>query len=309
MEGIFMIQDEHVQTLMGLGLTFLQAKTYLALAKLGKADVKTIAKASNVARQDIYRLMPTLQKLGLGAKIIAKPTMYKATPIKEGLSILLQNRKEEIAELQKKTNSLINNFHKNTAKIPLQEENPQFTITSEITLLLKMHKKLFQKTQTSIDAIIPLKAVDEVLFHGLQYYKGAMRRGVKIRMITQKADGESTRKPQALAKNPLFELKCLSNLAQLGMHIFDRKEVTLCLSEESGVPSLWSSNLSIVKLATSYFDDLWNKTEENSSLRKTQKKSFTRKSAKPKQPQTANSQHATKLTKSSSCIGSVSKFT
>ncbi|MCW4047841.1 MAG: hypothetical protein NWE99_09855 [Candidatus Bathyarchaeota archaeon] len=60
--------DECVQTLMGLGLTLLQAKTYLALATLGKADVKMISKASNVARQDIYRVMPVLQKLGLGKK-------------------------------------------------------------------------------------------------------------------------------------------------------------------------------------------------------------------------------------------------
>lgn len=120
MEKASIVQDEHVQTLMGLGLKFLQAKTYLALAKLGKADVKTISKASNVARQDIYRIIPTLEKLGLAEKIIANPTMYKATPIKEGLSILLQNRKEEIADLQKKTTSLINNFHANNIKINLQ---------------------------------------------------------------------------------------------------------------------------------------------------------------------------------------------
>ncbi|MEX2723761.1 MAG: helix-turn-helix domain-containing protein [Candidatus Freyarchaeota archaeon] len=59
---------EYIQTLTDLGLTFLQAKTYLNLAKLGKANVQTIAKASNVARQDIYRIMPSLQKLGLAEK-------------------------------------------------------------------------------------------------------------------------------------------------------------------------------------------------------------------------------------------------
>jgi sugar-specific transcriptional regulator TrmB len=65
---------------MDLGLTSLQAKTYLALVTLGKANVQTIAKASNVARQDVYQVMPTLQKLGLGEKIIAKPIIYEATP-------------------------------------------------------------------------------------------------------------------------------------------------------------------------------------------------------------------------------------
>jgi DNA-binding IclR family transcriptional regulator len=54
----------------------LKSKVYLTLATLGKADVKTIAKASNIARQEIYRIMPTLQKLGLTEKIITNPTMY-----------------------------------------------------------------------------------------------------------------------------------------------------------------------------------------------------------------------------------------
>jgi sugar-specific transcriptional regulator TrmB len=65
-----MIQDD-IQTLTDLGLSLLQAKTYLNLAKLGKANVQTIAKASNVARQDIYRVMPKLQKLGLAEKFIS----------------------------------------------------------------------------------------------------------------------------------------------------------------------------------------------------------------------------------------------
>ena len=83
-----MNQEEHIQTLTNLGLSFLQAKTYLNLAKLEKADVRTISTISNVARQDIYRIMPTLEKLGLAEKILGKPNMYKANPIKEGVSLL-----------------------------------------------------------------------------------------------------------------------------------------------------------------------------------------------------------------------------
>ena len=144
MEKVSMIQDEHIQTLIGFRLTLLQAKTYLNIAKLEKADVKTLSKASNVARQDIYRIMPRLQKLGLTEKIIAKPTMYKATPIKEGLSILLQNKKKEIAELQTKKTSLIKTFQAKNTKIDPKEET-HFIITSEITRFLKIHINKAQK--------------------------------------------------------------------------------------------------------------------------------------------------------------------
>lgn len=265
MEMALMIQDDTcVQTLIELGLTRLQAKTYLALATFGKANVKTISKSSSVARQDIYRIMSALQKLGLAEKIIAKPTIYKATPIKEGLSILLQKRKEKIAELQKKTSSLLDTFQANNAEIALQEGSMQFMVTSEISLLHKMHKKLTGAAQTSIDIVIPLNFVEVMLSNESRCFKRAIRRGAKMRILAQKTEGETMpRKPQALAEKPFFELKYLYTPDQLGMHIFDRKEVTLCVSEKGGVPSLWSSNSNIVKLATNYFDCMWNKAEES----------------------------------------------
>lgn len=254
-----MMQEEQIQTLMGFGLTSLQAKTYLALAKLGKADVKTIAKASNVARQDIYRIMPTLQKMGLGEKIIATPTMYKATPIKEGLSILLQNREKEYGELQKKTASLINTFQEKNAKVVLQGDNTQFTITSEITRFLKMHKSLTQQAQTSIDGIIPLNSSRTKLHEALSSLKGATRRGVKIRLVIKQAKKQLIpRELHGLEKNSLFELKHSTTHIHFGMFIFDEKEVTLATTKD-GLPSLWSNNPNVVKLANSYFNEMWNK--------------------------------------------------
>jgi sugar-specific transcriptional regulator TrmB len=258
-----MIQEEQIQTLMDFGLTSLQAKTYLALAQLGKADVKTIAKASNVARQDIYRIMPTLQKLGLGEKIIAKPTLYKATPIKEGVSILLQNIEKEHAELQEKTTSLIDTFQEKNAKIFLQEDSTQFTITSEITRFLKIHKNQAQKAQESIDIMIPVMSVPSKLSEEWRYFERSLKRGVKIRLLAQKpGEGFPVIEWQALAKSPFFELKYSAITILFGMFIFDNKEVTLQVSEDI-LPSLWSNNPNVVKLASSYFNEVWNKTEEN----------------------------------------------
>lgn len=259
MERVPMNQDENIQTLMGFGLTFLQASIYLNLAKLGKADVKTLAKASNVARQDIYRIMPTLQKLGLTEKIIAKPTMYKTTPIKEGLLILFQNRKKEYAELQKKATLLINNFQTNTAKIAPQEEDTQFIITSEITRFLKRHKSLAQKAQTSIDSIIPLNSSRSKLHESLSDLNESIRRGVKIRVITKQVEKKNLpRELQILEKNPLCELKYSAQPPNFGMYIFDDKEVTIATTKD-GLPSLWSNNPNVVEIASSYFNEMWSK--------------------------------------------------
>jgi sugar-specific transcriptional regulator TrmB len=264
MERAPMMQDEHIQTLIEFGLTFLQAKTYLALAKLGKANVKAIAKASNVARQDIYRIMPKLQKLGLSEKIVNKPTMYKATPINEALSILLQNRKNQYSELQKKSTSLINNFNAKNAKITLKEEETQFIITSEITRFLKIHKNQAQKAQESIDIMVPVMSVPSKLSEEWPYFDRSLKRGVKIPLLAQKPMEEIPAiEWQALAKSPFFELKYSAITIPFGMFIFDDKEVTLQVSEDI-LPSLWSNNPNVVKLANTYFNEMWNKNTPES---------------------------------------------
>jgi sugar-specific transcriptional regulator TrmB len=254
-----MIQNEHIQTLMGFGLTLLQAKTYLALAMLETADVKTISKASDIARQDIYRIMPTLQKLGLSEKILSQPTMYKATPIEEGLSILLQNRKEEYIELQKKTTSLINNFQANNSKVALKEKGTQFVITSEITRFIKIHSKQTQNAQESIDVMIPVVNVPSKIESEWSQIKRSLKRGVKIRLITPEPGENTPPTPwQDFMRNPFFEVKSLADPIRFGMHIFDKKEVTLSVSEDI-LPSLWSNSSTIVELAASYFDEMWRK--------------------------------------------------
>jgi sugar-specific transcriptional regulator TrmB len=259
-----MIQDdEYIHTLTDLGLTLLQAKTYLALAKLGKAEVRTISKASNVARQDIYRIMLTLEKLGLVEKIIDTPTLYKAIPLRKGLLTLLQRRTEENAELQKKTRALINNFRDNNTGIAFHEDESQFTITSELALFRKKLAEATDAARTSKDVIYTAEGVRALSLHYLQHVKRAMRRGVKIRVITEKPENAETTlgiSPD-LKKNPLFKLKYISDHSPVFMAIFDNKEVNIRISDNI-VPSFWSNNPSVVKLAASYFEAVWKEAHE-----------------------------------------------
>jgi len=259
-----MIQEKQIQTLMGLGLSFLQAKTYINLAKLGKADVKTISKTSNVARTDTYRIMLALEKQGLAEKIIAETTIYKATPMNESLSILLQKRKEESVELEKNVKLLMKDFRSIDLKDSL-EENPQFKITSEMRLLLKMHENLIRSAQKKIDIIMPFKILHLMIFNHQEFFEEA-KKDVKIRIIIQEF-GEKSRliKPEDLSKNLPIEIRYSSKSDLFGMHIFDSEEVTYQISEKNTLPSLWSNDCNVIKLAESYFENIWNNAKNNPS--------------------------------------------
>jgi sugar-specific transcriptional regulator TrmB len=249
---------------MDLGLTLLQAKIYLALSKTGKATIKTISKASNIARQDAYRIMPALQKLGLAEKIIAEPTMYKATPLKEGVSILLQNKTHEHSELQKKTIVLIKSYQESNDNTTLQEEEPQFVVTSSKTLLFKRLAEKDNTAQTSIDIVGKWEGIRATLFYRLQDFKRALKRGVRIRIITEKHEDDKAiqKNIQTLTMNPLFGIRYLSAPIPLKTAIIDGTEMNMCIAipPDNDVPSLWSDNPQFVKVMVAYFEELWNKT-------------------------------------------------
>ncbi|MGB9854089.1 MAG: TrmB family transcriptional regulator [Candidatus Bathyarchaeales archaeon] len=269
-----MTNDECIQILMDLGLTYLQAKIYLTLSQLGKATIKTISKNANVARQDVYRIMPALEKLDLAEKIVATPTMYKATPIKEGIYFLLQRKTKQYKELTKKTVKLIEKLKEINDKATLHEEEHPFILTSSEKLLWKRLKEGAERAQISIDICANWEGFKHRLFNDFPNFKRALKRGVRIRVITERheADKSSQKIIQALKTNPLFEIRYLTQPVPIKTAIHDKKEVNLCLTTPNkigGLPSLWSNNPQFVKIIADYFEELWKKaqSEADSSVK------------------------------------------
>jgi sugar-specific transcriptional regulator TrmB len=64
---------------VGLGLTGRQARVYLAMVKPGGGKAKVIADFLLVNRQEIYRLIDSLQLMGLVQRNVTVPTTFTAT--------------------------------------------------------------------------------------------------------------------------------------------------------------------------------------------------------------------------------------
>jgi len=251
-------EDEPIQTLVSLGLTNLQAKVYLTLLKLGNtgADVRKISRASRIVRQDVYRILPTLQKIGLVDKIIATPTIYRPLPFEQGLSMLMKKKAEEFSEVQKKANYVLNNFNFGQ-DLETLEDASQFIITSERKIFLKRVKKDIAETQTTIDIIYSHERIRAIMFHTIDEFQQAIARGIKIRALTDKGDAKMPDKNiGALTKTASFHLKYLARGIPVGLIIFDNRDVNIRTAEKL-VPSLWTNNRNVVRLAKIYFDCMW----------------------------------------------------
>lgn len=257
--GLVTIQNEKVlDILMKLGLTELQAKTYLTLTRLGKAEVKKISENSKIARQDLYRIIPTLEKLGLVEKIIATPILYKAIPLSEGTSSLFQKKSSEYSSLKSSLELLVANPEENS-KTEVQEENDaEFIITSERKRLITKLEKAYSEA-TSLDLMLPGNALNFMVFNFYESLTVALSKDAKIRVIAKNMDLRSgtRQKLENLKTHRNFEIKYVETAFDFGMAICNSREVNIAISNKE-VPSLWTNNRQIVKISQIMFENEWN---------------------------------------------------
>jgi sugar-specific transcriptional regulator TrmB len=255
------VQDEAVETLTGLGLTMLQAKVYLALAKNGESTVKEIAKNSKVARQDLYRITPELLNIGLIEKLIYTPIKFKAIPVQEAIDILLERRKKEITTLELKSKDILKSFRENEFRKSRESED-HFIIINDLHARLIKAKKQFETTKQTVEIITKWSFFLTYTLEVMDELAKALSRGTTVKIVTQRPEHFKSL-PNDLKKimnHSGFEIRYVSHLPSSIVAVFDKEEVNISLSSEktpmeSGM--LVSNNLSLVELSHNYFEIMW----------------------------------------------------
>lgn len=252
-------QNEDFSIFLQLGMTTQQTKVYIALSKIEKATVRTIAKTAQMDRAEVYRTIPKLRKLGLIKKLITYPTTYRAIPISEGLTTLLQQETERHKQNQAKAKQFLRNFDHN------QEEKSQEECKHTLTFGQKAERREFIKDlsgiQISTDGVFNWENFLFVFNKYFEEYRRLLERGVKIRRITNKPEGART--PtfiQTLKENGSFEVRKASIVPKADIDILDKKMIGIvfipnCNRREMEV--LRSKCLGMIEIAQEYFELKW----------------------------------------------------
>jgi sugar-specific transcriptional regulator TrmB len=251
---------ETIDTLIELGLTLNQARIYVALLQSEKSvTAKEISKITNITRQDIYRILPALHKAGLLEKTITAPTMFKATPLKLGISILIKNKTAQHNELMEKANKMSD---ESWLKQSILEDEPEFILIPGNEAVVQKINNSIRATQTSLDIVTSKKRLPRAMLEFFDARLNALKRGVKIQVVTERlpltnADME---KIMLAEKKAGVVVKFMRTLPSVLLLLFDKKQVMIITSATGTLETsaLWSNNPCIIALSTSYFERLWN---------------------------------------------------
>jgi sugar-specific transcriptional regulator TrmB len=258
-----MNNGERIETLMELGFTLNQARAYLALALSGPAGAKELAEASSITRQDVYRVMGTLEEKGLAEKLLSTPTVYKALPIEQVIKGLLARKVGEHRDLQRRTRRLVVDVQSKHSSKTVQDEESQFVIIPSKEAIIQRLAEALSKTSRSLEVVTSSERFSSAILAFSRVYESAIQRGVRIRIASEDhvAQNGALEVARNLAKSQSFEVRFFSNAPEAVVSIFDSKEASVTISKtanSSKARALWSNDNGFVTLARHYFENMWN---------------------------------------------------
>jgi len=264
--------NEILEELTKYGMTKNQALVYVTLVSIGKASVKRISQVSGIRREEVYRLLPELEKIGLIERILGKPNKFRAIPPEKGISILISRLKEEFNQkmenLLRKKDELSMLLSKIAATKHLIHEDTkvsEFVLIYNFKNTLQKAIEMIEKAEKEILAIIP----EEDLFYlanlGLlkEFVKLLKKKSIKSKVIIFLGKFKDStynllkKKLSNLGKNVKVKV---SEKVVLSLFISDNNEALISIPERSGRsvhPDLWTDNREYVKKMRLLFEDHW----------------------------------------------------
>jgi len=267
MARALILQNKDIEALATLGLTTLQAKIYLTLAKMEEANIITVSKATNIARQEIYRVINELQNRCLIEKILARPVRYRAIPITEAVPHLLIRVNEERIESHNKVIQFLERHRHKKPRLKFQENVQKFLLIPEKTSLSRRINQEIAASQKNIKIVMPSNKFVPALFDLSDSLTAAMQKGVTVKWIINKRlapDGKPTIL-EKLSKFTLFKLRYVPHVSLLTFGLYDENTVIVASDSQLNYvesQALWTNAVPFVKLASNYFDSLWASAEK-----------------------------------------------
>jgi sugar-specific transcriptional regulator TrmB len=262
------LQEHGEKILHELGLTFSQAKLYIALVRFnGCATANELSVFSSIARQDVYRLLEELQRVGLVEKIVGNPATFRAIPVKETISILMERRVQRTSTLLRESAEFLAKFpEKNSAEKP--QDNSQFVLIPKGEMIARTIEKTIKATSHEILVITPWREFVQWLFAMHELWRQAIERGVKMRWITEskpQTSDSGLETVYTILGHPDFRLRTIKEPPKEKLGIYDSREVFIAAVDKQNAaesPALWTNNPTMVYILQEYLEMKWKTATE-----------------------------------------------
>lgn len=262
------MQEDLVVKLTNFGFTVNQAKVYLSIVQSGRTRVERIAKNTQLHRQDIYKLLPKLEKMGLIVKSIEKPFSIEALPIKDGLGTVIFKEKEKskrkIAYLERNLKEIIDLVQTQ----PQLKDEARFTLLTTDQAILNKGRVSFGKPRKKILIVGTVDYITTLVLHDLRVYLQTIANdNAKTWLVLVGSQDEQIVKRivEKIAPNKgQFKAKWISKSVCKNYQVIDNEEVWISTQQNTkkGYPCfLWTNDQNIISTYSEHFKEIWSSSK------------------------------------------------
>ncbi len=262
--------EETANELTDFGLTKTQAKIYITILALGVASASEIAALSKIRREEIYRIIPKLEKQGIVTRKLKTPRKFSAIKPEKATQLLtrtkLKTMKEEIDKLDEKKVSLASKLK--TIELPIQLDDPSIDVISKHDNVIMKLMEMAKNAKRQIDAIVTFEELKIAYMNHPKKLRERLLKRVKMRMITESHELDAFTKESiqlSKANNNLIELRQVEKLPFHLLIVDDKEAMWGELKPKNQNPqSLWTNDLTQIAILKMFFESLW---QNSSSIR------------------------------------------
>jgi sugar-specific transcriptional regulator TrmB len=261
--------EDLVKKLALFGFTENQARAYLAIVEAGSISVSKIAETTKLYRQDIYKMLPNLEKKGLVTRTLSSPVVIKAIPIKKALTSLVAMKKKEAldnirfmeANLDEISNAIIV-MHKTVPNPALEQD--EFCLLTRESEIMNRADILFGRSKTECNVVLNMELLVARESRFRERFQNAANNGATIRLVME-TPREDEKIPAMVKrvkpKSCNFSAKKIIAKSPKPFTVIDGKDVWISTSKKQEISGLycvlWSTGKNIVETYRERFGRLW----------------------------------------------------
>jgi sugar-specific transcriptional regulator TrmB len=239
----------------------MQANIYLNLLLYGKAEARIIAHWAGSPRTEVYRALNELQENGLVDKELGCPLKFTAVPPSLGLQAFIDNKLQDINQMQKTLGNFSYEFEGNQKPDP-EREYKITTIEGRRRIIAKI-KQQHDAAKSSIDIITSLPRFLYIANQCMDNYKNAVERGVKYRIILGVPNDTQDLPPEIKKahNNDKTLVKNVFGCLRMNSAIFDHEQINFSYYPDRRIaesPLIITNHPCLVDFAVNSFQRTWD---------------------------------------------------
>jgi sugar-specific transcriptional regulator TrmB len=257
-------REDLIKGLGDFGLSVNQAKVYLCIIQQGPMSVGEISAATNLHSQDIYKILPKLQKKGLITEKLGSPVILNAIPPEDALdSIISLERKkanENTKHLKAQMKGLVEAY-KNKPQRTLQQDSSFILITGNDAVANRA-RDTSARTKKQHHAHLS----DDLLFSHSEdqwrtWFRMESAHGVEQRFLIGTTGKKGSIKKlieETRPSNGTFIVKSIARKPYDNYMVLDQKEAFIYTQLTPFMIALRTNNKSIIRILEENFEKAWD---------------------------------------------------